>query len=125
MYQIAAPVWNRIASTVRLRHTWARTMFAMPQEELARALDEQAQRMTFSGTPARVIRAYQTVAPLLAENEALSRYFQKTADLQLRQALPEVTTPQEAVALAVAEFRLEPPEQTTLLFLLNGLTPGD
>lgn len=123
MYQVAATVWNQIADKCPPATPWAKRQFAMDQEQLTASLEEQAKALEKAGHPPKVILAYQTMAPLLAENETISRYIRKTGNMQLRGALPEVTTPREALEVARAEFRLEESEAQQLHALLSRLVP--
>ena len=66
-----------------------------------------------------VHRAFLLVAPLLAENEAISAYLQEADRPDLRSALPEVTSINEAVILATMEYRLSPSQQALLTRLLT------
>ena len=121
MYQVAAPIWNQIAQTQTLATDWARTLFSMNPERMDQELEAQAEALTEAGHPDKVVLAYQVAAPLLAENEAISRHIQQTGNLDLRKALPELTTPKEAVKLMIQEYGLNQAQAKTLLMLLNNL----
>ncbi|AXK39963.1 hypothetical protein [Crenobacter cavernae] len=123
MYQVHATIWNAIARTQTLSNPSLRQLFAMDQDALTQALDAQAQALEASGVPNRVIVAYQTMAPLLAESEAISAYIVQTDNWSLRQALPEVLSAEEAVAIANLDRPMSSSEQRRLLDLLLPLTP--
>lgn len=118
---IAAPVLNRIAESQPLKNEWVRKLFLMNQDELTRQHETQEQLLAKKGYPTPVILSYLTVAPLLAENEAISKYIEQTGNLTLRSALPELTTVNEAVLVATKEHRLNPSMQLQLKELLNSL----
>jgi hypothetical protein len=124
MHQIAAAVWNEIARTQTLRNPSMQILFAMPQSKLTEALEAQAKVLEQNGQPDSVINAYQTMAPLLAEHEAISSYINQMDNSDLRAAMPEVLNAPEAVAIASQEHPLSKDEQTQLLQLLQPLTPG-
>lgn len=67
------------------------------------------------------VLAYRLVAPLLQETVAISEYLEETERMDLRAALPEVNSVNEAVILASQEYRLSPSEQTKLRLLLERL----
>jgi hypothetical protein len=50
--------------------------------------------------------AYQELGPLLAENEAISRYLVRSGRQELRSCLPEITSVKEALMYARAEWPL-------------------
>lgn len=124
MNQVAAAVWNAIASSQELQNPSFKILMAMPQDEMTQALEEQANVLEQNGTPASVINAYQQMAPLLAENQAISAYINQTGNSDLRAAMPEVLNAPEAVAIASQERPLSRSEQATLLQMLQPLTPA-
>lgn len=121
MHQIAAAVWNAIARTQELRSPSFKALMAMPQNELAQALASQATALEQNGTPDSVINAYQQMAPLLVENEAISAYINHVENLDLRAALPEILSANEAVLIASNDHFLNAEEQQTLLIMLRRL----
>lgn len=123
MHQVAAAVWNAIAKSQELRNPSFRLLMAMPQDKMTEELASQADALEQSGTPVSVINAYQQMAPLLAENQAISAYINQTGNSDLRAALPEVLNAAEAVAIASLERPLSRSEQATLLQMLQPLTP--
>ena len=119
MHQVATPIWNAIAKTQRLNsRPWGQWM-ALDGQSLVEALDKQGKELESSGASARVILAYQTVGPLLAENVAISRYIQQKGNASLRNSLPELTTTNEAIYLASQEYELTQADQTRLGKLLD------
>lgn len=124
MHQVATAVWNAIANSQALRNPSFQQLMTLPQDQLTAALDSQADALEHSGTPDSVINAYQQMAPLLAEHQAISAYINQTGNSDLRTALPEVLNAAEAVAIAAQERPLSKSEQATLLQLLQPLTPS-
>lgn len=124
MQQVAAAIWNEIAKTQDLRNPSMKVLLPMSQPEMDKVLEQQAKALEKSGQPDSVINAYQQMAPLLAENEAISSYINQVGNSDLRSALPEVLTAPEAVAIASQERPLSKSEQTQLLNLLQPLTPA-
>lgn len=123
MYQVPPSVWNAIAKTQELRNPSFRQLMAMPEEKMLKALDEQAKALTASKVPDSVISAYQEIAPLLAENEAISKYIEQTGNSSLRSALPEILSAPEAVSIASKDRSLSKSEQQLLLKMLQPLAP--
>lgn len=124
MRQVPASVWNEIAKTQELSNPSMKVLFAMKQNEMDAALDAQARALEKSGTPDSVINAYQLMAPLLAENQAISQYINQTGNSDLRSGLPEILNAQEAVSIASQDRPLSSSEQSTLLELLQPMTPA-
>lgn len=124
MNQVAAAVWNAIAKSQELRNPSFQLLMAMSQDKMTEALESQATVLEQNGTPISVINAYQQMAPLLAENEAISSYINQTGNSDLRAALPEVLNAPEAVAIASQERPLSKSEQEKLLQMLQPLTPA-
>lgn len=124
MYQVAPSVWNAIAQTQRLRNPSFRQLMSLPQDEMLTELDAQASQLEANGVPVSVINAYQQIAPLLAENEAISAYINQTGSSELRQALPEVLNAPEALAIADKDSPLSDPERAQLLKMLTPLEPA-
>ena len=119
MRHLPQAVWNKIADQPEMKQETLKTLFKMTPESLDLALDEQAERLTKSGHEDKVILAYQTVIPLLLENQAISAYLIKTDDLALRQALPEIQTVNEALLVAQKEYRLTVKQNQSLQQLLS------
>lgn len=124
MQQVPASVWNQIAQTQPLRSPSMQALFPLSQQALDNALAAQALMLEVHGLTDSVINAYQLMAPLLAENQAISAYINQTGHSDLRAALPEVLNAPEAVAIASQENPLSASEQSELLNLLLPLTPA-
>lgn len=123
MYQVPARVWNEIAASEELASPSFERLMKMNDEQILQALDEQAKVLEARGVPDSVIVAYQRLAPLLAENEAISRYINRTGNTSLREALPEILNAEEAVVIATQDQPLSKSEQQTLLDMLKRLEP--
>ncbi len=118
MMSVSSVIWNEIAETQPVRHRKLRELMRLGPEELPEAIDQLAVEQESAGALPRATLAFATVAPLLLENVAISRYIQMKDNDSLRGALPEVVTMDEAVSLATLEYRLTEPEQTSLRKLL-------
>lgn len=118
MTSVAAPIWNGIAKTQTLKTPWARRTFKMTGNQMAEAENEEYQSLKLR-VGNEVATAYADVKPLLLENVAISRYIQEQGDQDLRQALPEVISIAEAIALASMERPLSRKQQTSLASLLR------
>ena len=123
MYQLPAQVWNLIAQQPEMQNPSMKALMSMNQEQMDSALQQQADALTQNGVPDSVINAYQTMGPLLAENQAISSYIEKTGNSDLRKACPEVISAPEALAVAKQDYRLSEPEQQQLLQMLMQLEP--
>jgi hypothetical protein len=91
----------------------------MNQAKLTEALAKLESDLEVKGADAAVCRGYVLVAPLLRENVAISRFLEAQQSPDLRSCLPELTSINEAVALATQEYRLKPSQQTQLADLLK------
>lgn len=119
MNQVPTAVWNRIAQTQTLATAWAKMLFSMTPSEMDQALEIQREKMTKAGYSSTVIVAYQTLAPLLAESQAIQAFV--ASNPELATALPDVLTAGEALHYAVLEWRMGEKDAQTLLELLNRL----
>lgn len=114
---LPAAVWRQIAETQELQSPAAKLSFRLNPQQLARMsslLETGAER---AGIPPKVARCLPTCLPLLTEREAISQFVSQHPEM--RNALPEVNDPQEAVDLMTSEYRLTPADQATLLRLLS------
>ena len=123
MHQIPSSLWNQIAKTQTLINPSFQVLMSMPAKQMHQTLENQAQALSNNQVPDNVINSYQQIAPLLAENQAISQYINQTDNLSLRQALPEVLTAAEAVAIASRDRLLSKSEQMQLLQMLLPLEP--
>ena len=115
---VAAPIWNEIAKTQTLKTEWARKAFALDDQAMSELEDQEYQELKPKVGQA-VAAAFSDLKPLLLENQAISRYIQAQDDPTLRQALPEVVSIAEAIALASMDRPLSPSQQTSLQNLLK------
>jgi hypothetical protein len=116
MYQTPQSIWNEIAKTQPMAtEVWHR-LARLPVDKLPDAIDAAVyQPLEAAGyTENRVLRAFITVAPLLAENLAISRYIEATGRESLRSSMPELVSVREATTLASEEFSLTPSQAIKL-----------
>jgi len=117
MYQVPMWVWRAIAKMGPPPETrWAKAMASAPEgvEALLKEVEtEQA------AEPNKVQVAFQALAPLLVERDRIAAYVRSKADPALLQVLLNLATPEEAAAVAEAEWRLTPEQQARLKSLLS------
>lgn len=114
MYQVATPIWNAIAASQPISPLLRPAFEAQGVEALSVAMDNLLREVGLASAEAKVQRAFQTVGPLLAENESISAWMEEANRADLRTAMPELTSTNEALALARAEYRLSPPQEREL-----------
>ena len=117
MYNVPAQLLNQIAPLCQTE-AW-RQVFSKNQDQLGKELEGAAQALEKRGISPAVILAYQTVCPLLAENEAISKYIARTGLLEIRQLLPEVLSVNEALLLMMQEHNLDDKQTDQLRMLLR------
>lgn len=122
MHQVAQPIWNRVAKTEagkQLPRPWSQLLKA-DAEKVDQMIEELVYKpMDDEGTENKVQLAFKVVAPLLVANVAISDLISQEGEPSLRQALPEVTSVNEAVILATTEYQLSPRQQKQLTRLLR------
>lgn len=116
MHQLPAAMWNRIAQTGHPTTVTFRTLMSMGQDELDAAMGSLSRRLERVESDLVVRLAWMTVAPLLMENVAISRAVE--AGVVPREAVPEATTVNEALLLAIREFNLDRSRMSKLRRLL-------
>lgn len=116
---IATPIWNEIAKTQQLRTEWGKKAFALDQAGMVDLVEKEYLELKKQGIPVETCKAFLDLKPLLLENVAISRHIQQTDNPSLRQALPEVTTINEAVILASRDQPLTTFQQRQLSELLK------
>lgn len=113
-------VMNAIHKTGLMQSRTLATIFsAETQEKADEALDQlSAERI---GKDPELVMAYQTVAPLLIENVAISKVAAKNP--QLRNSAPEILTLGEALAVAQADYLLNEKQMAQLQAALEKPLP--
>lgn len=114
---VAAPIWNEIARTQKLKTEWARKSFLLNGEEMAELESREWKALVQKKVSEEAATAYVTVKPLLLENVAISKFTQ--AQPNYRQALPEIVSISEAVMVASMDYPLSPTQQAELKTLLE------
>ena len=109
-------VWNQIAPKMQ-NQALAQMFSAKSQEQADQLIDQWAMKAV--GQEPEMQMAFQTVAPLLMENVAISKW--TASNPQWKQALPEVLTVAEAAALAQADYMLSATQTKQLIEQLNKL----
>lgn len=114
---------NRIAKSYRMRTRWARRLFLLDQEARDSHDNAHYHALMRVGIPHSVASSYVDLAPLLVENEAISRYLVRGNHFALRTALPEVISIDEAVRIATMDRFLTSEEATLLAAMLEVVLP--
>ncbi len=119
MYLPSATMLNKVAKTVKLKHPSMDLLFRMKQAELDRFLSGQYKALVEAGNDPVVAQAYQMLAPMLAENEAISEFVETTGDISLRAAFPEILSKAELIMIADQELMLTEEQKRGLARLLR------
>jgi hypothetical protein len=128
MYSVAGVIWNEIADVARDQMATARGIatFSMTDDERLAFLDLEAKALLRAGFTARTVLAFQTLAPLLHEGDAIRAYLAITGCHSLVAALPEVLDVREAVAIALRDDpALSAAELADLRWLLQTGRPDE
>ena len=115
MYQAPARVWNQIAETQDLRTEWAKKMFPLPQDLMDEEVQAELDRISQEPGSKIVAAAYLVTMPLLWEATAIAAFNDQYGPLA---SLPPVETVDDAMAIAVGDYPLDPAEKATLRKLL-------
>jgi len=126
MVSVLARYWNEIAETQKLKTAWAKRMFTLDQDQINDEIDKEYFQLKAVGLSEPVASAYLSVKALLLENEAISHWVMATERDDLRMALPETCTVDEAVMIADMDRNgtLTELQQKQLAGLLNASLPG-
>jgi hypothetical protein len=116
---VPAKILNEIASSQELKTDWARRLFQMNDQDKMIDQAQQYLALTRRGISHRVVANYQDLAPLMAENEAISRYVLEKNDPELRMLLPEICSPTEAMRIADNLRPMSEPERLQLATMLH------
>ena len=116
MYQAPAAIWNLVAVHEPATR-WGHAM-AGNDAEIAAFLSGVESDLDKANVPARVQRAFFTVAPLVMEADAIAEALMDGDDPTISAVLVSVGSIREAVALADMEYRLDADEQAALTMLL-------
>lgn len=119
MLQVDSLIWNQIATLAR-SHTWRRRM-EMDNEQLALEMDRLGASLEAKGVDPAVALAYEQVAPLYQERQAIQSFLKKNP--RFREALPEVLSPNEAIMLMIPEHNLTVSQTRMLRPLLEQRPP--
>lgn len=105
MYQVPLTLWNQIAPD--LKTPWIKDLASLTDfltfEEQSERLTQQWQK---DGLDSLTASAYLMLAPLMLEHRAISAHLEQTGSADLRQALPELQTPEETAETAQDEYNL-------------------
>lgn len=105
---LAAAIWNQIAKEQPLETAAANVAFRLNPDQLAKICDIWWKMEIQAGTSERVASRLSDCLPILAEYEALAE-FQRNRP-ELRNAMPEIYSVDDAVELMRLDWRLDPAE---------------
>ena len=117
MFQLPERMRRELATLVK--DPQIKALLMLPEQELQQALDAMAQKLRTRGLEWPVIAAYQALAPLLWENVAVLAYRAQTGASGTAAALPDLGTVDEALNVALVDYRLNPQQQRQLRKLLS------
>ena len=123
MEQVPAQLLNQIAASQKLKTEGARRLFSMNDQEKKEDQAGQYLALKKQGYSHTVVENYLDLAPLMAENEAISQYVMQQNDPELRSLLPEICSPVEALRIANQMRPMSQPEKLQLAKLLSKLMP--
>ena len=119
MFQLPLKYRKELAELPEIKSPKIRKLLRMSDEALDETLAVSTKKLKEAGHSDRVVRAYQTVAPLMLENKAILKFLRIPGNWDLSSVLKDVATPQEAANLAVLEYRLSIKEVDELLPMLE------
>lgn len=117
MVSLPARIWNEIAHQGQLRTRWARKVFVLDEAGIQSSEETDADKLDQDGVDPMVVQAYLDARPLLLEREAIARYVATHPDL--RAALPEVNSINEAILTVTGDWPLSQSETAQLKTLLH------
>ena len=122
MFSLPLRIREEIAELVK--DAQIKALLMLPEQELQEELDRMGRQLRAQAVTVNVVTAYQALAPLLWEAEAVRAYRARTGSSEIAQALPELASVQEAMESAQVDYRLTPPEQRRLHKLLSDRPSG-
>lgn len=125
MNHLPHKIWELVAKYGKPDSYLGKLLLSLDEKALEALEERQSKQMEALGIPNQVILAYQMVLMLYVENAAISRTVLKVGDPELRGALPEVLTRDEAVYLMEREFNLEQQDCELLKELLPNRNPTE
>jgi hypothetical protein len=117
MFQIATPIWNEIAKTQELRTSFAKRFFPLQDEDMSAAIEAEIEKLKKFGASNNVALSYMVMAPLLWENEAIAAFVREHPVYY--EALPNIVSVEEAVAIISRDYTLSSSEKEDLTELLR------
>lgn len=106
MHLPPAEILNKIARTTRMRHSAAIMLFMQDQQEQNRLIRNQSEKLEANGCDPLLITSYTTLAPMLAERDAITEFLSRPENSDWIGMIPNPCDPMEAALLA----RLELPQ---------------
>jgi len=121
MNQVSQEIRQAIAKRPEIKNPDLKQLLAMDDETLEEELDQRGERLTASGYPNKAVQAYQDLAWLLAEREAVQAYVRTAGNTELIRILPDLATVEETLEAARMEYRLDGVSLMKLRILLQRL----
>lgn len=115
MTSLPAKVWNEMAHA-GLKTAWARETWALDAKGIQAAEQRAARYLRKDGLDSMLVQAFLDARPLLLEREAIARYVRTHPEL--RGALPEVNSINEAILIVTGDWPLDQSETEQLRTLL-------
>lgn len=119
MLMVPAEILNEIQACGRMVNPELSHLFSMSQESITEEHNELVSKMIEKGYARAVALAYLDVMPLMVERRAISAYLSASGREDLRPALPNLETPQEAAIVGTMDRNLSPEQTASLLRLLE------
>lgn len=118
MLMVPAEILNEIQATGRMVNPELSRLFSMSSTDLATTHDQLASDMMEDGLDRSTALAYLDVMPLMVERRAISSYLSVSGRDDLRAALPNLETPDEAAIVGTRNRNLNPTQSENLRQLL-------
>src|ERR1044072_5326922 len=119
MTSVPAQVLNAIQATGRMQHPQLSKIFSMSDQQLADEHDALTQDLMEQGMDRSTALAYLDVMPLMLERKAIAMFLADSNREELRQALPNLETPDEAATVGTKNRNLNPKQSASLLRALE------
>jgi hypothetical protein len=116
---VPAQVLNAIQASGRMQNPQLSKIFSMSDLELAETHDQLTGDLMKKGMDRSTALAYLDVMPLMVERKAISGYLSDSNREDLRQALPNLETPDEAATVGTKNRNLNPQQSASLLRALE------
>ncbi len=111
---VPASVLNAIQASGRMQNPQLSEIFSMSDQQLAEKHDQLTADLMRQGMDRSTALAYLDVMPLMLERKAIAGYLADSNREELRQALPNLETPDEAATVGTKNRNLNPQQSESL-----------